>query len=525
LLDEKNTITATMQHSASSFLHLYRAALMDIGGTPEPKVFSGVDSWMYDTVLTVAKQFRTSEHHLHLLVLRLWLAHTSLLPHIHMGARSQALYVLPKTLDAVCRDVLPNLFINLAHSLPGHVPPSLFDGHIFLLFIRHALVMDSNLSELIGHALFSRLQAVFTPLLATKPISIPYSPINTPPSTPSATSQPSNISEQVEAAPFVLRPFTNQEINQHLEQVKVETSPGQRLLSGAVEFTDKSIFVDERHWHNRAMILPKHLGGADPLAVTAWQKRKRLIQQQTFMKRLKRQAESLLGRKGAVIKTITIEPVGTRPMAKNATPQAKKAWSSKGKQPTKKEMMLASIKESKVVKTSAEAEIWWDQLVGETSSLPNISLALEHIERLLKANERTRDGWLSVHIRIFKIHFLLSQWIEDRTRELPSTRDRFSVAILRVIQDIHGRADQASSDAIKAIISTLTALGLISLQYLIPSDSGMIKRSLGFKFVKLVRKAGGSCGYSLSIITYYYAPRGHCIPMDDYRGNSSQMAA
>jgi len=488
-------ITTAMRHLASSFVRLYRAALDHIGGTPEHKVFSDVDSWMSDTTLKVAKQFCTTDLHLHLFVLRLWLAHTSLLPHIHMSARSQALYTLPKILDSVCRDVLPKLFINLAHSLPMHVPPSIFDGHIFLLFIRHSIVLQSDLSDLIGHTLVSRLQAAFAPLSAVDSNTIPYSPTNTPPNTSIASSQSSKISKQVEAAPFALRPFTNQEINAHLEQVKIETSPGKRLLSGAVEFADNSIFVDERHWHNRAMILPKHLGGADPRAVNAWQKRKRLIQQQRFMKRLKRQAESLLGGKGAVVKTITIEPVGTRPTARNTTPQVKKTWSSKGKQPTKKEMMLASIKESKAVKTNAEAEVWWDQLVGETSSLPSISLRLEHVERLLKANERTRDGWLAVHIRIFKIHLLLSQWIEDRTRELPSTKDRSSVAILRVIQDIQGRADHASSGAIKAIASTLTALGLTSLVALIPSDSGMIKQPLGFQFVKIVRKAGGSCHY------------------------------
>ena len=495
-------IAATMERSASSFVHLYQAALKDIGGTPEPKVFSSVDSWMSDTVFKVAKQFCTSDHHLHLFILRLWLAHTSLLPHIHMSARSQAPYTLPKPLDSVCRDVLPKLFISLAHSLPVHIPPSLFDGHIFLLFIRHSLVLQSDLFELIGHALFSRLQAVFAPLSAANSTPIPYPLSNTPPGTPFTTSQSSKTSNQVEAAPFALHPFTNQEINQHLEQVKVDTSLRRRLLSSAVEFADNSIFVDERHWHNRAMILPKHLGGADPQVVNVWQKRRRLKQQQKYMKRLKRQADSLLGGKGAVVKTITIETVGIRPIPRDAPRQAKKTWSSKGKQPTKKEKLLASIKESKALKISAEAEVWWDQLVGETNSLPSISLRLEHVERLLRANERTRDGWLSVHIRIFKIHLLLSQWIEDQTRELPSTKDRFSVAILRVIQDIQGRADHASSPATKAIVSTLTALGLTSLQALIPSDSGMIEQPLGFQFVKIVRKAGGSCHYSLCVIIY-----------------------
>ena len=492
LQEEDKMIATAMQDCASSFVHLYQAALKDIGGTPEPKVFSSVDSWMSDIVLKVAKQFCTSDRHLHLFILRLWLAHTSLLPHIHMSARSQAPYTLPKTLDSVCRDVLPKLFINLAHSLPVHIPPSLFDGHIFLLFIRHSLVLRSDLLDLVGHALFSRLQAVFAPLSAADSNSIPYSPDSTPPSTPFSISRSSKLSNQVEAAPFALHPFTNQEVNQHLEQVKVETSPRQRLLSGAVEFADNSIFVDERHWHNRAMILPKHLGGADPQVVDAWQKRRRLIKQHKYMKRLKRQADSLLGGKGAVVKTVTIETVGTRPMARHASPQAKKSWSSKGKQPTKKELMLASIKESKAVKASAETEVWWDQVVGETNSWSSFSLRLEHVERLLKANERTRDGWLSVHIRIFKIHLLLSQWIEDRARALPSTKDRFSVAVLRVIQDIHGRGDHASSRAIKAIVCTLTALGLTSLQALIPSDSGMIKQPLGFQFIKIVHKAGGS---------------------------------
>jgi len=203
-------IAAAMQHCASSFAHLYQAALKDIGGTPEPKIFSGVDAWMSDTVLKVAKQFCTSDHHLHLFILRLWLAHTSLLPHIHMSARSQAPYTLPKPLDSVCRDVLPKLFIHLAHSLPGHIPPSLFDGHIFLLFIRHSLVLQSDLLELIGHALFSRLQAAFAPLSVVNSNSIPYSPTSTPPSTSFTISWSSKVSNQVEAAPFALHPFTNQ---------------------------------------------------------------------------------------------------------------------------------------------------------------------------------------------------------------------------------------------------------------------------------------------------------------------------
>ena len=483
-------ITATMRRSASSLIQLHQAALEGIGGAPEPRVFSSVDSWMSDTVLEVAKQYCTSDHHF---ALRAWLAHTSILPYVHMSARAQAPYTLPHTLDSVCRDVLPKLFIKLAHSLPAHVPPAPFDGHIFLFLIHHSIALQSDLSGLIGHDLFSRLQAVFASLSATDS-TFTSSPTDTPPITSTAASRSSKVSKKVKAAAFTLHPFTNQEINQHLERVKVETSPGRRLLSGAVEFADNSIFVDERHWHNRAMILPKHLGGADPQAISAWQKRKRLIWQQKFMKRLKRQAESLLGGKGAVVKTITIEPVGTRPVARNTAPQAKKTWSSKGKQPTKKELMLASIKESKAIKTSAEAEVWWDQMVGETNSLSSVSLRLEHINRLLRANERTHDGWVSVHARVFKIHLLLSQWIEDRTRELRSTKDRFSVAIVRVIQDIQGRANHASSGVIKAIVSTLIALGLISLEALIPSDSGTVKQPLGFQFVKIVRKEGRSRG-------------------------------
>ena len=485
-------ITATMQHSASKLIQLYQVALEGIGDTPEPRVSSTVDSWMFDTVLEVAKQFCTSDHHLHLLVLRAWLAHTLVLPYVHMSARAQAPYTLPHTLHSVCKEVLPKLFINLAHSLPVNVPPAPFDGHIFLFFMHHAFVLRSHLSELIGHGLFSRLQAAFASLSAPDSIYTP-SPTNIPPSISIAASRSSKLLKQVEAAPFTLHPFTNQEINQHLERVKVETSPGRRLLSGAVEFADNSIFVDERHWHNRAMILPKHLGGADPQAMTAWQKRKRIRWQQKFMKRLKRQAESLLGGKGAVIKTITIEPLRTRLSMGDTSPRAKKTWSSKGKQPTKKELMIASIKESRAVRTSAEAEVWWDQVVRETNSLSSISLRLEHIARLVKANERTHDGWVSVHVRVFQIHLLLLQWVEDRTRELPPTKDRFSVAIVRVIQDIQGRADHASPGAIKAIASTLIALGLIDLDALIPSDSGMVKQPLGFRFVKIVRKEGRSC--------------------------------
>ena len=484
-------IMASMQHSASSLIQLHRAALKDIGGTPETKVFSSMDSWMSDTVLDVAEQFCTSDRPLHLSVLRVWLAHTSILPHIHMSARSQALQALPHALDSVCRDVLPKLFVKLAHSLPVDILPAPFDGHIFLFLMHHSFVLGSDLSELLGQTLFSRLQALFAPLSADGSIYILDFPINTPPRPSIVASRPPKMSKRVEAAPFKLYPFTNQEINQHLERVQVETSPGRHLLSGAIEFATNSIFVDERHWHNRAMILPKHLGGADPRAVTALQKRKSLKWQQKFMKRLKRQAESLLGGKGAIIKTVTIEPVGTKAVARSAAPQAKKTWSSKGKQPTKKELMLASIKESKAVKTSAETEVWWDQVVGETNALSSIFLRLEQVERLMNTNERIRDGWLSVHIRVFKIHLLLSQWIEDRTRELPSTKDRFSVAVLRVIQDIQERAPHASPGAIKAIVSTLIALGLISLEAIIPSDSGTVKQPLGFQFVKIVRKQGG----------------------------------
>lgn len=86
-------------------------------------------------------------------------------------------------------------------------------------------------------------------------------------------------------------------------------------------FDDGTLFNDTRHWHNhKRPLLPKHLGGEAPAAnATGWQRKKKLRDDQRYMKTLHDQAATLTGASGAALHQIKILPVS----AASTQPQSK----------------------------------------------------------------------------------------------------------------------------------------------------------------------------------------------------------
>lgn len=128
--------------------------------------------------------------------------------------------------------------------------------------------------------------------------------------------------------------------------------------------------------------------------------------------------------------------------------------------------------------------------------LVDLSLSEEvaEIERLF-ANRRLQEGWLSVEVRLYRLHLHTSLWITHPDRDGPqvqkadATRDYFTVHIMRFVKDLfeHGGLFPTAIGTLETI---LTALGLSCFFHaMLSSSPGRVEedRKLNFKFVKLLR--------------------------------------
>ncbi len=134
---------------------------------------------------------------------------------------------------------------------------------------------------------------------------------------------------------------------------------------------------------------------------------------------------------------------------------------------------------------------WWkEQLVG-IEDRP-IAAKIVAIELILR-NKRTKEGWLAVEARLYRIHLEFSRWLEDATHESASVRDRYTVSIMCMVKDLY-ESKEPFPTAAKYLAMSLVALGFADYIEAFENSATIANedRHLSFEFVKLVKSKSGS---------------------------------
>lgn len=239
------------------------------------------------------------------LLLYLFVAHVHLLPELAVGARARTYRQLHPDLESHLRSMfLPTIFFALECHYSGRELD--IDGRIFVELL--AFVSEHSppkLSNIIGDTLALSVDEIWQKCGSP---CIDFQTLSTQCPLPSHNvSPPEPLDFDVSVMPFESALF--QEAISSVQAVVLNQSEESEPQAEGLHIP----FSDTRHWHNESTILPKHLGGEDRVALTNWQRERKLRSEQRFVAKMQWQAESLTGALGRPLQRITIVPHASNP--------------------------------------------------------------------------------------------------------------------------------------------------------------------------------------------------------------------
>lgn len=180
------------------------------------------------------------------------------------------------------------------------------------------------------------------------------------------------------------------------------------------------------------------------------------------------------------------------PQATKPVKSAKSGASKKGKKETvsSADKIRLANQAKKQAKEDDLNIAWWQEQLSGLEGTPTTAkiTAIEHLMR----NKRTKEGWLSIESRLYRIHLELLRWMESPDRESQSVRDRFTVSIMCMVKGLYESKELFPIAAVKLALC-LTSLGLDDYVESFENAATVSgeDRKLNFDFVKLVKSKSG----------------------------------
>ncbi|OSD04333.1 P-loop containing nucleoside triphosphate hydrolase protein [Trametes coccinea BRFM310] len=439
-------------------------------------------------------------------LLQLFVAHIFHVPHLGLKDRALPPASLPTPLvEHAVRSLLPHLFLVLENGASAVT----VDGRVYAYLLDYVLRTErASLSELLGSEIASQVDALWrdcnirTPDFAAFRSRFP----------PTVVTQTNAVTE---SSHLSLLPFHHPLFDPELDPVRIdaeEASDDDDEDPAHLEFN--TLFSDTQHWHNhKRAILPAHLGGEDSRGpMNEWQRKRQLRSEQRFMSKLQWQAETLTGAYGTPLQQMVIPsaalarksktPSGQNAKSEDSTKAQKGAPKGKGKKETlssAEKIRLANQAKKQAKEDESNVHWWKEQLESmEEKTTPSKIVAVEHLMR----NKRTKEGWLSVEVRLYRLHLEFSRWLEESNRESAAARDRYTVSIMCMVKDLF-ESKELFPTAVRKLAESLAAIGLE--EYIDPLADGAIvskdDRTLNFDFVKIVKSKSGHAVHKWMRIT------------------------
>jgi ATP-dependent RNA helicase DDX60 len=145
--------------------------------------------------------------------------------------------------------------------------------------------------------------------------------------------------------------------------------------------------------------------------------------------------------------------------------------------------LLQDIERDKILQEDKANSSWWQERLQEISRLDS-GARLDCIQHLHR-NPRTEKGWLSLEVRLCRLHHILSEWIaRDVDRDTDHVRDAYTVKIVRIVKGLY-ESKYLTPTVQGKLASVLVALGMEdSIRPAFPLADD---RKLSFEFIKLIR--------------------------------------
>ena len=116
----------------------------------------------------------------------------------------------------------------------------------------------------------------------------------------------------------------------------------------------------------------------------------------------------------------------------------------------------------------------------------SLNAKLQAITNLFRNAKLTSEPYILVEMQVYHMQLELQIWIEDSDRLSPAKRDKYTVLLMKMIQDICCCKKVLTPFTKKAVTSLLIALGFSDLIRSLVSTLHVLDRGKGFSFIKLV---------------------------------------
>ena len=435
----------------------------------------------------------------------LFFLHIIILPTLPVPERARPREDLNEDLVAMLVGTfLPKIYPVMASFITKYNRFVDIDGRVFTRILRYTISAISNghfqtntLTELVGPKYSFRLEAIWKSVNGPPPdfmkLSACFPNRGDPEPSPTASDGPK---------PFTLLPFQNHIFDEELAVVHVKVSDEDQTPSPpCLEFCQGTPFADTNHWHdNHRAILPKHLGGEVWKDPDEHSRQWRLRRGQRFMLHMQRLSASLTGASGRMLQQILIPSTGQKvsdiigdssmckPQRDEKVPVNKQ---KKGKPVTPaRERIRQQHAQEKKAKEDSSSQKWWLEQLRKVEMITTYENKMSSLRSLVR-NPKAAVGWLSVEVRLYRLHLTIQRWIDEHSRdpENAATHDHYTVSIIRVVKELY-TGDFLTKTTLGILATVMMSLGFGN--YILPLEDDASRklqpdRVLAFSFIKLLK--------------------------------------
>jgi len=169
-----------------------------------------------------------------------------------------------------------------------------------------------------------------------------------------------------------------------------------------------------------------------------------------------------------------------------------KSTQPKGKKPKAEKLSSAdklrqNIQAEKQASLDVSSQTWWRDQVEAMKKMSNAK-GVVHLEAVFR-NKRSQEPSLAVEMLLYRLNLELQCWVEELHPESPSVRDKYTVAVIRLVKQVYDHQVMTPTVS-KALSNVLLAIGFsdyiepLNAQY---SGKRVDDRPLSFESMKLVK--------------------------------------
>ncbi|KAF8878718.1 P-loop containing nucleoside triphosphate hydrolase protein [Infundibulicybe gibba] len=455
------------------------SSIVDDSAAPERTA----DDVLVELVREISKDTATS-----LELMFVFMIHCLLLRHLSVSERALPPVTLTEGLaECLAEAFLPQVYLVATRILSSSRGAFDIDGRVFTSLLSFIFNHPStDIHTLVGAHVAKTAKAIWdaagVPPVDVHLLSSQFSVEPTP-------AAPAPKGKATKSKLYHLLPFSNPVLDDELSIVRVPEADAKRTPTEKyhLDFGGGVLFSDTKHWHNDKDILPGYLGGKSHQVLDERARRRLLRSNQRFMATLQMQAATLTGASGKGLQQISIPAVGSiRPKAlkHGATSGKNIPKSQKAPQLSSADKLRKKIREENLASKGSSSQAWWKEQLKLLAKMTT-SAKTNHVESLLR-NKRSDEPQTGLEILLYQLHLDFLRWIEDDNRESPSSRDQYTLAIMRKVKIIRDREFMTSA-GLKVLTYVLQALGFSGLIEQFNATPALDAGLLSFEFKKLIK--------------------------------------